>query len=108
MARLLKAAGMESIAFSSSEKFLAHLNLRTFDCILLDVQLDGMSGLELHQQLITLGNQTPILFITAHDTPEIRHQAELAGCAAYFRKSDPGIDILTAIRNFVAAHSSLN
>lgn len=98
MGRLLKAASYQAFSFSSAEEFLAHPEHPRFDCILLDIQLEGMSGLELHERLIADGDGTPVVFITAHDAPEVRAQAESAGCAGYFRKSDPGADVLTAIR----------
>lgn len=98
MGRLLKAASYQAISFSSAEEFLADPAHPRFDCILLDIQLEGMSGLELHERLISEGDGTPVVFITAHDAPEVRAQAESAGCAGYFRKSDPGADVLTAIR----------
>ena len=44
------------------------------------------------------GGYTPVIFITAHDDPEARAEAETAGCAAYFRKADSGAEVLEAIR----------
>jgi DNA-binding NarL/FixJ family response regulator len=57
-----------------------------------------MSGVELHRQLVASGSSTPVIYITAHDEPETRKEAEAAGCAAYFRKTTPGRDVLQAIR----------
>lgn len=102
MGRLLKAASIQAMAYSSAEEFLSDPEHPRFDCILLDIQLDGMSGLELHEKLIAVGDVTPVVFITAHDAPEVRAQAESIGCAGYFRKSDPGNDVLSAIRRAVA------
>lgn len=101
MGRLLKAACFEAMAYSSAEEFLSDSDRPHFDCILLDIQLDGMSGLELHEKLVAEGDVTPVVFITAHDAPEVRIQAESVGCAGYFRKSDPGNDVLSAIRRAV-------
>ena len=61
---------------------------------MLDIQLGGMSGIELHRQLQASGSSTPVIYITAHDEPETREQAQAAGCAAYFRKTAPGQDVL--------------
>ena len=61
----------------------------------------GMSGIEFHRQLPASGSSTPVIYITAHDEPASREQAEAAGCAAYFRKTDPGQDVLQAIRRAV-------
>ncbi len=73
-----------------------------FDCLVLDVQLEGISGLEFRDRLSAEGDRTPVIFITAHDEPGTREQALATGCAAYFRKSDPGDAVLAAIRQAVA------
>jgi DNA-binding NarL/FixJ family response regulator len=57
-----------------------------------------MSGIELHRQLAASGSSAPVIYITAHDEPQTREHAEAAGCAAYFRKTAPGRDVLQAIR----------
>ena len=56
-----------------------------------------MSGIELQRQLQASGSSTPVIYITAHDEPEVREQAEAGGCVAYFRKTAPGQDVLRAI-----------
>ena len=65
---------------------------------MLDIQLNGMSGIELQRQLQASGSSTPVIYITAHDEPETRELARAAGCVAYFRKTAPGQDVLEAIR----------
>lgn len=102
LSRLLRAGGIQPITYASAEAFLADTKHPQFDCLLLDIQLDGMSGIELARRLTAEGGHTPIIFITAHDNPEIRAEAEAAGCAAYFRKSDPGAEVLDAIRRVAA------
>ena len=72
---------------------------------MLDIQLLGMSGLELQKQLATAGMAAPVVFITAHDDPKAREQAYAAGCAGYFRKTDSGSEVLEAIRRVVARPS---
>jgi FixJ family two-component response regulator len=98
LGRLLRAAGMQSITYTSGEAFLADTKHPRFDCLVLDVQLGGMSGIELGRRLVSEGRYTPFIYITAHDNPEARAEAEAAGCAAFFRKTDPGADVLDAIR----------
>jgi DNA-binding NarL/FixJ family response regulator len=61
-----------------------------------------MSGIELHQQLNASGSTTPVIYITAHDEPATRQEAQAAGCAAYFRKTEPGQTVLDAIRSAIA------
>jgi FixJ family two-component response regulator len=101
-ARLLRAAGIQPITYASAEALLADTKRPRFDCMVLDVQLGGMSGIELGRKLAAEGNLAPIIFVTAHDDPETRLEAEAAGCAAYFRKNDSGDDVLEAIRSLTA------
>jgi len=103
MGRLLRAAGFQPIAYPSAESFLSDAEHPDFGCLVLDIQLGGMSGLELRQKLVEIGDGTPVIFITAHDDPEGRAQAEACGCAGYFRKTDSGADTLAAIRRAVSS-----
>ncbi len=96
--RLLRAAGLQPITYPSAEAFLADTKHPQFDCLVLDVQLGGMSGIELAQRLKADGGSPPFIFITAHDDPAARGEAEAAGCAAYFQKTDSGAHVLEAIR----------
>lgn len=96
-ARLLRAAGMHSIAYASAEAFLEDTARPQFDCLVLDIELPGLSGLELQESLNASGISVPVLFITAFDEPRSRERAYAAGCAGYFRKTDSGRDVLDAI-----------
>jgi FixJ family two-component response regulator len=98
LSRLFRAAGIESVSYDSAEKFLADERLPEPDCLILDIQLTGMSGLELQQTLRAKGRDVPIIFITAFDELDSRLQAEAAGCAAYLRKTDPGDSVLETIQ----------
>ncbi len=106
MSRLLRAAHFQPITYPSAESFLEDTKRPKFDCLLLDIQLKGMSGLELSRRLSAVRDATPIIFITAHDDPEVRAQAEASGCAGYFRKSDSGSDILAAINRAIRMEDS--
>jgi FixJ family two-component response regulator len=102
LGRLLRAEGFQPVCYLSAEAFLADTKRPVFDCLVFDVQLGGMSGVELQRQLAASGSSTPVIYITAHDEPRTREQAEAAGCAAYFRKTAPGQEVVQAIRR--AAH----
>jgi FixJ family two-component response regulator len=102
LGRLLRAAGIQPITYASAEAFLADTKHPQFDCLVLDIQLGGMSGVEPCQRLVAEGGHTPIIYITAHDDPGARAGAEAAGCAAYFRKTDSGAEVLEAIRRLAA------
>jgi FixJ family two-component response regulator len=102
LARLLRAAGMQAITYASAEAFCADLKQPRFDCLVLDVQLPGMSGVDLRNRLAAEGVATPVLFVTAHDDPAVREAAMAGRCLGYFRKTDAGSAILAAIRCAVA------
>lgn len=96
--RLLRAAGIQPITYASAESFLADTKHPQFSCLVLDIQLGAMSGIELAQRLAATGRSIPVIFITAHEDPESRAAAEAVGCAAYFLKTDSGTEVLEAIR----------
>jgi FixJ family two-component response regulator len=98
LGRLLRAAGIQPITYLSAEEFLDDTKHPQFDCLVLDIQLSGMSGIELLQRLTAMRKRTPVIFITAHDDPKVREEALAAGGAAYFRKTDSGTEVLEAIR----------
>lgn len=98
LGRLLRSAGFQSVTYPSAEAFLEDPKRPQFDCLLLDVRLGGMSGIELHKRLAESGSVTPVVFITAYDDPRLREQALAAGCAGYFRKSDSSEAVLATIR----------
>jgi FixJ family two-component response regulator len=86
LGRLLRASGFEIHTYSSAEAFLDDTPQPPPDCLVLDVQLGGMSGLELQQRLRQSGDRLPIIFVTAHDAPEVYDEAKRSGCIAYLRK----------------------
>ena len=106
MSRLLRAARLQPITYPSAEAFLADTKRPKFDCLVLDIQLKGMTGLDLSRRFSAVKDATPVVFITAHDDPEVRAQAEASDCAGYFRKTDPGADVLAAIRRAISLEDS--
>lgn len=101
LARLLRAAGLDSASFPSAEALIEH-QPDEFDFFILDIQLGGMTGVELRDHLLARGCDKPVIFITAHDDAETRNSAIRAGCAGFFQKSDPGSAILESIRRATA------
>src|ERR1019366_5948193 len=83
--------------YASTEAFLAAPPHPPLDCLVLDIQLGGMSGLELQQRLREQGDPTPVIFVTAHDAPEVRDEAVQAGCVAYLRKPVASRALLEAV-----------
>src|SRR5215831_2761440 len=103
LARLLAAAGIQSRCYPSAEAFLEDGDSSGPDCLVLDLQLGGMSGFDLHHHMITRGRAVPTIFITADDSAEARDWALSAGCEGFFLKTDPGHAILWAVRRVLGA-----
>jgi FixJ family two-component response regulator len=98
LARLLRLAGYEASSFHSAEEFLADAGRARFGCVLADIQLGGMSGLEMQRAMSAQGEALPVIFVTAHDEPAARAEAACGGCAAFFSKTEDGARILDAVR----------
>lgn len=98
LGRLLQSAGLNPITYRSAEDFLDDQMRVPFACLVVDVQLEGMTGVELSRRLTACQIRTPVIYITALDDPQVREEALNAGGMAFFRKTDPGAEILAAIR----------
>jgi FixJ family two-component response regulator len=84
--RLLRAAGMDARAYASGQEFLSGWRADPPDCIVLDLQMPNLTGLELLQCLVQLDARIPVLMITAHDEPAMKERCLIAGASAYLRK----------------------
>lgn len=87
--RLVRSLSMNAETFTSGQQFFDLLHaMPSFrpDCVILDVQMQGMNGLEVQELLSASGNQTPLIFITAHDELGVREKALGAGALAFLRK----------------------
>ena len=97
LARLLQASGYQPVTYSSAEAFLDDAKHPGFDCLILDIQLDGMSGIELSERLMELGSITPTIFLTAHEDWRALKQTTHVPFEAFLHKSDPGEVLIAAI-----------
>jgi FixJ family two-component response regulator len=97
LGRLLRASGIRSISYRSAEAFLVDRAQSRFNCLVIDIQLGGISGIELSQMLAAAGSTTPVIFNTANDRPDMRALAMRTGCSAYLRKTAAGEAVLEAI-----------
>jgi len=88
---------MRPECYSSAEAFLEDGRGDDFDCLILDVNLGGMSGIELQERLAESGSPRPVIFITAYDDPDMRERAMRCGCVAYLTKSAPFSTVLAAV-----------
>jgi len=94
----MESAGYTVEAFGSAEEFLASNGFRDKACLIVDIQLPGLSGLELQGRLVAVGNHAPIVFVTAHGTDRNRERALRAGAAALLSKPVRREDLLEAVR----------
>lgn len=85
-ARLLESLGFSAHAFASAHEFLSSARLHESACIIADVEMPGMSGVELQDYLIAHGNGTPMIFITAFPEDRIRERAMRAGAVDFLSK----------------------
>jgi two-component system response regulator FixJ len=102
---LLRSAGYRTQCFASAEDFLQSAGLRSAGCLVLDMKLPGMSGLQLQQQVRRLHPDLPVIFITASDDPNgiLRKQALQSGALAFLRKPFLEQELLSAIQSIVGA-----
>ena len=86
VARLLRSLGYASLLFPSAEAFANHDDFDKAACILLDIDLGHVSGIELGHRLKAANVAVPIIYMTGNDTPAVREAAHKSGCFAYLTK----------------------
>ena len=84
--RLLRASGLDADTYASGQDFLQASEARMPDCVVLDLHMPGMSGLQVLEELRSAKKSLPTVVITAYDEPASREQCLAAGAAAYLRK----------------------
>jgi FixJ family two-component response regulator len=96
--RLLKAAGFKTRAFKSAADFLLAGPDSAADCVILDVLMPGMGGIELQKTMGLAGNSVPIIFLTCHGTIPVSVEAMKAGAVDFLTKPVEKDDLLRAVR----------
>jgi FixJ family two-component response regulator len=87
MTSLMKSLGFEVEAFSSAEAFLASPRLGNTSCLIADVHMPGMTGIELQRHLVASGRTIPVILITAYPDDNVRARALAAGVICYLSKT---------------------
>jgi CheY-like chemotaxis protein len=104
--RLFRSTGHDVETFPSGADFLESLADHEPDCLLLDLHMPGMDGLEVLTRLALAGVRIPVVIVTGHDQPETRSRALAAGAAAYLLKPVDEETLLAAIASGLASVSS--
>ena len=94
---LIRSVGFAVNVFASAEEFLNSDHLHNTDCLILDVRMPGMNGLELQRQLAISDRKLPVIFITAHGDEEARSRALNGGAVDYLLKPFSEEALLNAI-----------
>ena len=96
---LIESFGFRAAAFESAETFLRSGHLHGTSCLIVDVQMPGMNGLQLQSHLAAGGCGIPIIFITAYESKDARQRAMQAGAAAFLGKPFSDEQLLQTIRS---------
>jgi FixJ family two-component response regulator len=96
---LVEAFGFNACTFTSAGEFLNADCVSSTACLISDVQMPGMNGLQLHRKLLASGSRVPVIFITAFPDERIRKQALEAGAVCYLSKPFDGESLLSCIRS---------
>ena len=95
--RLLRQYGYDSILFPSAEAFQNHDDFEAAVCVVLDINLNDESGIELRHRLKAAGISVPVIYITANDNPAVRMAALESGCIAYLTKPFSAMSLIEPI-----------
>ena len=106
LARLLKSAGFVVESFASAEAFLSQMSPDRASCIVLDVQLPGMNGVDLQQVLKARQIHVPLVFITGHGDADLERKLRAEGACGYLQKPFEESHLISSIRAAIAAVDS--
>lgn len=96
---LIRSVGLAAQAFASAAEFLGSGGVARAACLLLDVNMPGMTGLELHRQLVATGRMIPTILITGNRDDAVRAQALREGVVRYLCKPFPEDDLLACVNS---------
>src|SRR5262249_34980274 len=97
LSRLLRVRGIQTKTFGSAREFLAALADGLPECVIVDLQMPGMTGLELLQHMKREDIQTPAIVITGHGDTELRKRCEAAGAVGFFSKPFRNSSLFNAV-----------
>jgi FixJ family two-component response regulator len=103
--RLLRAHAYEPILFSSAEAFKNHIDFETAACVILDINLNDGSGIELRQGLKAAGVSVPVIYMTGNEDPAVRKAALDSGCIAFLTKPFSAQSLIEPLKKASAGRS---
>lgn len=103
LARLLRAAGYEVATAASAREFLEHRGGESASCLVLDVRMPGLSGLDLYDVLVEAGHYVPVVFITGHGDVTLAERAMKAGAVDFLSKPVNDQALLDAVDRALTA-----
>lgn len=108
LVRFFRAASFDAVAFPSARAFIRSLDERHFACLVVDLQMPDMTGLDLQRYLrmVHPDIRIPAIMITAHDEPGMREKCFAAGLSAYLRKPVEGDALLAAVEALIHGQGS--
>jgi FixJ family two-component response regulator len=101
----VRSLGYMAAAFASAEAFLQSDRVGDTDCLITDVQMPGMDGIELQSRLIAQGHRLPVIFITAFPEMKARGQALAAGAAGFLDKPFSDQSLITCLNEALATRA---
>ena len=103
---LIRSLGYATATFASGEEFLGSGRLRDTECLITDVRMPGMSGVDLQSRLIANGNRTPVIFVTAHPEERLRERALRAGALGFLSKPISEESLIACLERATGMHRS--
>ena len=103
LVRLLRLAEFKAVAFTSASDLLESLAVRTPDCVILDLHMPGMTGVELLRRFATLERAPPVIVITANDESRTREECVALGVSSYLRKPIDRTALMESVRSAISA-----
>jgi FixJ family two-component response regulator len=103
--RLLRAHAYEPILFSSADAFKNHTDFETVVCVILDINLNDGSGIELRHRLDDAGVSVPVIYMTGNDNPAVRKAALDSGCIAFLTKPFSAQSLIEPLKKASAGRS---
>jgi FixJ family two-component response regulator len=105
-ANIVESLGYDAVGFASAEAFLNWDRVRETDCLISDVQMPGMNGLELQSRLTARGHRVPVVFVTAFPDKKTRGRAIATGAVGYLDKPFSERGLISCLNEALAARGA--